>query len=178
MFDVTFTAADWSMDASGTWLRLKIESVSAAKKLLDELNPGKKYVAAIKEWRQKRSLDANAYCWVLLNKLADKLNMPVTDLYRHYIPDVPENSQIVCVPTEAVKRLRKGWAHNGIGWCTDTLKSKLPGCTNVVLYYGSSTFDSKQMSRLIEMIVTDCKSLGIETLTPEELTRLGEEWGA
>ena len=108
MFEITFTAADWSMDASGTWLRLKVESVSAVKKLLDELKPDKKYVAAIKEWRQKRSLDANAYCWVLLNKLADKLNMPVTDLYRHYIPDVPENSQIVCVPTEAVERLRKG----------------------------------------------------------------------
>lgn len=166
------------MDASGTWLRLKVESVSAAKKLLDDLKPGKKYVAAIKEWRQKRSLDANAFCWVLLNKLADKLNLPVTDLYRHYIIDVPENSQIVCVPTEAVDRLRNGWEHNGIGWCSDTLKSKLPGCTNVVLYYGSSTFDSKQMSCLIEMIVTDCKSIGIETLTPEELARLGEEWGA
>ena len=178
MFEIAFTAADWSMDASGTWLRLKAESASSVRCFLDTMKSDKKYVAAIKEWRQKRSLDANAYCWVLLNKLADKLNMSVTDLYRHYIPDVPENSQIVCVPTEAAEKLRKGWEHNGIGWCSDTLKSKLPGCTNVVLYYGSSTFDSKQMSRLIEMIVTDCKSLGIETMTPEELARLGEEWGA
>lgn len=178
MFEIAFTAADWSMDASGTWLRLKAESASSVRCFLDTMKSDKKHVAAIKEWRQKRSLDANAYCWVLLNKLADKLNMPVTDLYRHYIPDVPDNSQIVCVPTEAVEKLRKGWEHNGIGWCSDTLESKIPGCTNVVLYYGSSTFDGKQMSRLIELIVTDCKSLGIETMTPEELTRLGEEWGA
>ena len=89
MFEIEFTTADWSMDASGTWLRLKAESSSSVRSFLDAMKSDKKYVAAIKEWRQKRSLDANAYCWVLLNKLANKLNMPVTDLYRHYIPDVP-----------------------------------------------------------------------------------------
>ena len=45
-----------------------------------------------------------------------------------------------------------------------------------MLYYGSSTFDTKQMSRLIDNIVQDCKAVGIETLTPQQLDALKEGW--
>ena len=61
------------------------------------------------------------------------------------------------------------WGHNGLGWIADTTESKLPGCTNVILYYGSSTYDKSQMARLIDNIVQDCKAVGIETATPAEI---------
>lgn len=178
MRELNVVEASWSMDASGSWLKLRPELHGQAQMVAGELDPQKKYTVTIKEFRKKRSLDANAYAWVLMNKLADKLNMGVRDLYRHYIPDIPENSQVVCVPTEAVEKLQSGWEHNGIGWCSDTLKSKLPGCTNVVLYYGSSTFDQKQMGVLLDLIIADCKQVGVEYLTPEELERLKGEWDA
>lgn len=178
MIELNIVEASWSVDASGSWLKIKPEFPAQAQTISGVLEPQKKYTMVIKEFRKKRSLDANAYAWVLMNKLADKLNMGVRDLYRHYIPDIPENSQVVCVPTEAVEKLQSGWAHNGIGWCSDTLKSKLPGCTNVVLYYGSSTFDQKQMGVLLDLIIEDCKQVGVEYLTPEELERLKGEWDA
>lgn len=178
MRELNVVEASWSMDASGSWLKLRPELPGQAQMVAGEFDPQKKYTVTIKEFRKKRSLDANAYAWVLMNKLADKLNMGVRDLYRHYIPDIPENSQVVCVPTEAVEKLQSGWEHNGIGWCSDTLKSKLPGCTNVVLYYGSSTFDQKQMGVLLDLIIEDCKQVGVEYLTPEELERLKGEWDA
>lgn len=178
MRELNIVEASWSMDASGSWLKLRPELPGQAQMVAGEFDPQKKYTVTIKEFRKKRSLDANAYAWVLMNKLADKLNMGVRDLYRHYIPDIPENSQVVCVPTEAVEKLQSGWEHNGIGWCSDTLKSKLPGCTNVVLYYGSSTFDQKQMGVLLDLIIADCKQVGVEYLTPEELERLKGEWDA
>lgn len=178
MIELNIVEASWSMDASGSWLKLRPELPGQAQMVAWEIDPQKKYTVTIKEFRKKRSLDANAYAWVLMNKLADKLNMGVRDLYRHYIPDIPENSQVVCVPTEAVEKLQSGWEHNGIGWCSDTLKSKLPGCTNVVLYYGSSTFDQKQMGVLLDLIIADCKQVGLEYLTPEELERLKGEWDA
>ena len=56
------------------------------------------------------------------------------------------------------------------------MESKLPGCVNVVLYYGSSTYDTAQMSRLIDNIIQDCKAQGIDTRTPEEVARMKEEW--
>ena len=66
---------------------------------------------------------------------------------------------------------------NGIGWQTDRFPSKIEGCTNVILYYGSSTYDSAQMSRLLDLIVYDCKIQGIQTDTPEEIAKLKALWG-
>lgn len=77
----------------------------------------------------------------------------------------------------AAEKLCQGWEKNGLGWLAETFPSKLPGCVNVTLYYGSSTYDTKQMSRLIDNIVQDCQAVGIETLTPDKLALLVEEWG-
>jgi 2-iminoacetate synthase ThiH len=54
------------------------------------------------------------------------------------------------------------------------MPSKIAGCTNVILYYGSSTYNQEQMTQLIDNIVQDYKAVGIETLTPVELARLTE----
>lgn len=52
------------------------------------------------------------------------------------------------------------------------MPSKIEGCTNVILYDGSSTYDTAQMSRFVNMVVDECKIQGIETMTPEELCKL------
>jgi hypothetical protein len=54
--------------------------------------------------------------------------------------------------------------------------SKMPKCVNVVLYYGSSTYDKAQMSRLIDMVVQDCKEYDIETYDQSELDTMLEAW--
>ena len=77
---------------------------------------------------------------------------------------------------KAVDTLVKGWEHNGLGWCAETFPSKLKGCTNVILYYGSSEYDTAQMSRLIDLVVNDCKEQGIETMTPEQLENMLNTW--
>ena len=155
------------------WLCLKTQPSDALKWLV-KFKPGKEY--EIKQKRQKRSLDANAYCWVLLNKLSEALQTPNEELYRRYIKEIGGVSDTVCVPTKSVKRLTEIWADNGLGWQTDTFPSKIGGCTNVILYYGSSEFDTKQMSRMIDSIVQDCQSIGIETKSPEEIESLLGRW--
>ena len=148
-----------------------------ARKFVTEMQ-NKKYEVEIKEFRQKRSLDANAYCFTLLDKLAEALREPKEQLYRGYVKEIGGNSETVCVMNAAVENLRKGWERNGLGWQTETLPSKIEGCTNVILYYGSSTYDTAQMSRLIDLIIQDCKACGIETLPPERLAAMVNEWGA
>lgn len=130
----------------------------------------------IKKHRKKRSLDANAYAWVLMDKLAEAVGRPKMQIYRDVVKDVGGNTETVCVRDKAVDRLRESWSRNGAGWVTETQKSKLPGCTNVTLYYGSSVFDTAQMSRLIDNLVQDCAALGIETMPPYKLSALLEEW--
>jgi hypothetical protein len=147
-----------------------------ARRFVGEMQE-KKYEVVIKEYKQRRSLDANAYCFVLLDKLAEALHEPKESLYRGYIKEIGGNSEVVCVLDSAVDKLRQGWERNGLGWQTDTMPSKIDGCTNVILYYGSSTYDTAQMSRLIDLIIQDCKACGIETLPPERLAAMMNEWG-
>lgn len=143
--------------------------------LYDALHDGEIEVG-IKKYRRKRSLDANAYCWVLIDKLAAALDLPKEEVYQICIRSIGGVSETVCVKTEAVERLRSGWKHKGIGWVSDTMPSKIPGCTNVILYYGSSTYDTKQMSALIDAVIEACKDMDIETATPEEIAKYKEEW--
>lgn len=130
----------------------------------------------IKKYREKRSLDANAYMWVLVGKLQDNLNVPKEIIYKDAIRNVG-TYEVIPVKNEAVERFTEVWKNNGLGWVTDTTKSKLEGFTNVIAYYGSSTYNQKEMSRLIELIKEECKQLGIETKTDAEIKSLLESWG-
>ena len=127
----------------------------------------------IKKASAKRSRDANAFCWVLIDKIAEKMNLPKTEVYRNAIREIGGVSEMVCVQDKAVERLRAGWEKNGLGWQTDTLPSKLPGCTNVILFYGSSTYDTAQMARLIDLLIQEAEQLGIPTLRDEAADLLG-----
>jgi hypothetical protein len=148
-----------------------IKVIAEISSYIDSLNDDKQYVLTIKEKKNKRSLNANSYAWVLLDRLAEKLNIAKTDLYRGYIREIGGNSDIVCVMDKAVNKLCEMWSEKGIGWTTDTMPSKIDGCTNVILYYGSSTYDSNQMSRLINLIVQDCIINEIPTLEDMEIER-------
>ena len=122
--------------------------------------------------KKKRSLDANAYFFVLADKIAAATGIPKTEVYRHAIKEIGGNSDTVCVMEKAADALCDGWERNGLGWQTERLPSKIKGCVNVVLYYGSSTYDQQTMKRLIDNVIQDAKALGIETMTPQELERL------
>ena len=129
----------------------------------------------VKEYKEKRSLDSNAYAWVLLGKLQDKLHIPKEDIYKDLIRNIG-SYVIVPIKDEAVERFRQSWSKHGLGWITETMKSKLEGFTNVVAYYGSSVYNTAEMSRLIELIVQECKQLDIETKSQAEIDSLLKEW--
>lgn len=153
-----------------------IKAVAWLSSLISSLDDNKTYAVEVKQHKKQRSLDANAYCWVLIDKLSEKLNVSKTEIYRQAIKEIGGNSETVCVPTKAVNKVCECWKHNGIGWQTETFKSKIDGCTNVILYYGSSSYNTNQMSMLIDNIVQDCKALDIETLTLKELQALKDGW--
>ena len=147
-----------SVEFNGNDVRPAVTCVATA-----ELEADKRYELVIKEKKKRRSRDANNYFWEFLDQLAVKLNIDKFRIYRELIQDIGGVSEIVCVKTEAVKRLTEGWEHNGIGWFTEQEESKIPGCTNVILYYGSSTYDTAQMSRLIDRLIFECSQVGIDT---------------
>ena len=130
-----------------------------------------------KKHREKRSLDANAYCWVLVNKLSEKLDMPANEVYRLNIREIGV-FEIVPIKDEAVERFKTSWSKNGIGWiCEEISKSKLDGYTNLIAYYGSSVYNTKEMSKFIDLLVEECKLQGIPTDTPEQIQKYKEMRG-
>lgn len=147
-----------SVEFNGSDVRPAVTCVATA-----ELDTSKRYELIIKEKKKKRSRDANAYFWEFLDQLAVKLNIDKFHIYRELIRDIGGVSTIICVKTEAADALIEGWKHNGIGWFAEKEESKLSGCTNVVLYYGSSTYDTEQMSRLIDRLIWECNMVGIDT---------------
>ena len=135
------------------------------------------YDIEIKKHRQKRSRNANAYCWVLCEKLAQKLTeMDKIGVYRQAIKEVGVFRQVE-INKDAAKTLKAIWEGTGIGWITETVdESRTEGFQIMNLYYGSSTYNTKQMSRLLDNLVQDCKACGIETLPSDELERMMGEW--
>lgn len=129
----------------------------------------------IKEVKKARSLDSNAYCWVLLGKLQDKLYIPKEDIYKALIKEIG-SYEVIPVKNEAIERFRQAWSKNGLGWITDVTKSKLEGFTNVIAYYGSSSYNTEEMSRLIDSIVQECRQQGIETKSKSEIDSLLKQW--
>ena len=128
----------------------------------------------VKKARKKRSLDANAYAWVLIDRIAERMRVAKEEVYREHIRSIGGVSETVCVRDRAAERLCQAWTGHGLGWQAETFPSKLEGCTNVILYYGSSSYDTAQMNTLISSLVQDCHALGIETKTDEEIKSLLE----
>lgn len=152
-------------------------NVQTLFQMFDELKTAERLTFKVGKFRKQRSLDANAYCFVLIGKIAEKTNVPKEEVYRKAVKEIGGNYDVVCVQDKAVEAMCEAWSKMGLGWQTDTFPSKIDGCTNIAMYYGSSTYDVPTMSRLIDNIVQDCKALGIETKTAEELESLLGEWG-
>lgn len=171
---IQFDRARWSRDSEGLWIAFLVKAPQEALQFVESMQ-AKLYDADIKIHRERRSLDANSYFWLLAGKLAAKTRIPLDSIYRQYVKDIGDNFEIIPVRNDAVEKWMLNWSGRGLGWvCEELGKSKLDGYTNVICYYGSSTYDTCQMSRLISLVVDDCKDQDIETLTPKELSLMIE----
>lgn len=144
--------------------------------LKDIISNGKQLSVEISQYRQKRSLDANSYLWVLCHKIAEVIRSTKEEVYKKAIREVGQ-FEIVPIKAEAADRWIEAWNSKGMGWFSEVMEdSKLPGYKKVISYYGSSIYDTREMSVLIDNVVQDAKSLGIETMTPAELEVLKSNW--
>lgn len=155
--------------------RLTIELDGDFRKNFDKFKD-KDVDITVKKYRHKRSLEANAYAWLLIDKIAQSMHLTKTAVYRNAIREIGGVSVTVSVRKDAVRQLQEEWSSRGIGWQLEDIGSKIPGWTNVILYYGSSSYDTAQMSDLIESLVQEAQGLGIETKTNEEIESLLKEY--
>lgn len=133
----------------------------------------------IKVHREKRSQDANAFCWALCTQIGNALYppKPKEDVYREAIRDVGEYEPLP-IREDAVTTFQLRWAAKGTGWFADVIDdSKLAGYKLVFAYYGSSTYDTKSMSRLIDHLIDDAEQMGLQIpLGKKDVERLKGDW--
>jgi hypothetical protein len=149
------------------------EIIPEVQELRDILVKGKMLAVEIKQHRVRRSLDANAYMWVLLSELAAALHTTKDELYLVMLERYGVFTHVVVKPN-VVDRVKHEWRTvRELGEVT------IKGQTGIQLqcFFGSSTYDTAEMARLIDGVISEAKELGIETLTPSELSILKQEWG-
>lgn len=137
------------------------------------VNKGKALDVEIKQHRERRSLDSNAYMWVLCAKIADALRTSKDEVYLTMLERYGQFTHIIVKP-EAVDKVMQTWRTvRNLGGI------HIGGRPGVQLqcYFGSSTYNTKEMATLIDGIVGECKEMGIETLPPDEIEAMKAEWG-
>ena len=141
---------------------------------LEELKEDKLSIE-IKKWRRKRSLDANSYCWVLCDKIAKKLgNTTKEDIYKEAISYVGTFEPMI-IEERAFDNFKRIWEMQGLGYLVKEVSRK-DKCVKIQAYYGSSSYNSKEMAHLIDFIVEAAKQQNIETMPPKELESLKSSW--
>lgn len=149
------------------------------KNAVEKLKSENKLCIELKKWRQKRSLDANSYCWVLCDKIAKELCKDGTivtkeDVYKDAILQIGSFEPFI-VQEKTLNKFKRIWEKQGLGFLVQEV-SKKDKSVKVHGYYGSSTYNTKEMSLLIESLVELARTLHIETKPQNEINSLLEEW--
>ena len=147
------------------------------RETFDELK-GSTISIDIRKAGKQRSLEANAYCWVLVDAIAEKTGIKKTEVYQNAIREVGGISSLHCIPNDQLDGFVEDWKSLGLGFQVETFPSKLPGCTNAVFYKGSHIFNTAQMSKLISLLIQEAEQQGIPTISAEETEKMLVRWGA
>lgn len=136
--------------------------------------PDQDLEVTVGKYKAKRSLNANAYMWTLLDKLAAKLHADREELYMRYVKHYGIWCDVTLLANKA-RTIMTGWERQGLGWKTEIIQAN-DKTVDVRLYYGTSVYNSEQMRRVIDAVVEDCKDMDIETRTPEEIDGMIRAW--
>lgn len=161
---------DWQ---SGQYnITFTINEPSAVNEIDNIKDADKLSIKAVK-YRQKRSLDANAYAWVMMQKLAEAVESDKWSVYLEMLKKYSREFTFVICKEQAIDKLKELYRT-----CVDLGEVNVNGTTGhqIQVFFGSSTFDSKSMSVFIDGIVSECKEAGIETIPPAELERMVKQW--
>ncbi len=146
----------------------------AARRLAYNFKPGNYEFVKMKE---KRSKDANAKMWAICEEIARAVTMTKEEVYRQNIREVGVYTPLP-IKNELVDEFKRIWRGRGVGWFADVIDdSKIKGYKLIFAYHGSSVYTTAEMARLIDSVIQDAKSVGLDVMDEREKSLLLEEWG-
>jgi len=166
------TDIDWLEFSNGDYVKIKIPN-NLKEKIHNIIESDKIKILELKIKRNKRSLDANAALWVMLDKMAKKMHTTKDELYIEMLDRYGVFTHIIVKP-EAVHRVKEEWRTvRQLGPVT------IKGKTGIQLqcFFGSSQYNTEEFSKLLEGVIEEAKLIGVEFISKEDLTLMLEEWG-
>lgn len=167
MIEVTGEIKGVSIDFETNKVRVILE-VNEKNDFLSEYDKlkEKKLFILLKKHFKKRSLDANAYAWKLISEIGDCLRMSKEDVYLEMLKRYGQSEIISVLAHIPLEGFVKYYEEAG--------ESELNGKAfkHYKIYKGSSEYDTREMSILIDGIVAEAKDLGIQTDTPEQIAEM------
>lgn len=176
--DTIGTIEDISKDYKSNKAKISVLLETKQLDILEQMKNDGKLNIRLKKYRKKRSLNANSYFWQLLQDLCELVELDTVEEYKRRVKELGIFRQFK-IETENIKTFEKMWTSQGIAWFCEIADTTYIGDTEFKIinaYYGSSSFNSKQMARLIDGVVQDCKVYNIETKPQEEINSLLKEW--
>lgn len=173
-----------SRDFDSRAMLVTLELENASEKEMQVLRGFEKLSISLKKWRQKRSLDANAYYWELTTRLSEalKISKPMAHnmMLRRYGQREFLDGAIVRISIPDTEEAEKS-AMEADTYHIKPTSQVIQGNDGVmyrtyVMLRGSSTYDTREMGILIDGLVSECNELGIETLPPDEIERMKAAW--
>lgn len=152
-------------------LTLNIEEKESVKKGYDELKD-KRLVIDIKQYRKKRSLNANAYAWVLITEIANKLRASKEEIYFIMLKRYGQGGQAK-IPIAKAELFKRQWKYIE----QDEQYPDDRGARFFRFWVGSSHYNTEEMSIFIDGIVSEAEELGIQTKTPDQIADMVSLWG-
>ena len=125
--------------------------------------------------KKLRSLDANAYFWKIVGDLSAAMQIDKDVIYRSAVCAVGAFTTLQ-MPVDAVPDFQRVWGKKGLSWIAEKVDEK-DGTAYVNAYYGSSVYNTKEMSALIDYVIQDARAIGLETYDDQRIKTLIEEWG-
>lgn len=173
MYELNGTIQSVSVDylTGKALLTLSIEDKQSAINCYDKLHLAKKLLFKVSRYREKRSKDANSYCWALIGKIADALRISKDECYLTMLKRYGQGG-VVKIPKKFVKHFKRSYKYH-------EEHEKIQDEKNAQYFrfwVGSSEYDSEEMSILIDGIVSEAKELGIPTETPERISEMISLW--
>lgn len=177
--ELTGRAVGASLDFDSNRFRITFEvnENDVVKAEYDKIKSYEKLKIKAVRYTQRRSLDANAYFHVLVGKIADALTISKAKaknvlICKYGQPQLLPDGGIMVYKTNAPEEFM--WEQESMHCIPAKYEEK---ATFYKVYRGSHTYDTKEMSVLIDGTVADAKELGIETATLDELREMKERWG-
>lgn len=152
----------------------------AIRKIYDVVLSGRtvqntRLTATFAWYKEKRSLNANAYFHVLVGKIAKAIGESESDVKRQLVCDYGAQAAVIVLP-KAVTPESAGVAY--ARWINDIVSPKGVECSQYGAYKPTHTLDTAEMARLINGTIAEAKQLGIETKTPAEIEKIITLWQA